>query len=346
MIVDMLSERYESAYDYAVDYDPHSALIVRVGDELLLFDPFARVMTVLNNYSNSTSPYTKINRLREALVVQPALETTINLDAYLTTYEWAENMAMAIRLMHQEVLPAKDRWRHALTYSVETNDIQPLLDVLQTISPFGEESFTQFFSASSFTTSKLRKYLSSEEPLIDKADDLIAYIQDISSNIAEDIIRESLAKQIFWLKKYDEDLMKKCLTRCATDERYFVDRVDDLVMWPYRLMLFALQDSWSDTYRSGADHLHVAVELGNLEHRVGSTALLDASYALDRPLPMSFWSRQSSSQLPWLYAAQAEATGYESAVGIEVYGRLRRVLEVMNWRYRQIVGIIYSPERK
>lgn len=337
----MLVKRRDSAQRLANDWDPHSALLCTIGETTILFDPYQDLNVVL-----MTGQQAVLADIRDLHTRHAGLEVLYNPDPSLNHYLWTDNMEISFDLLTAEDSVSPIRWKNALDYSIADASVGPLIDVIKSTWSSGRDIIS-LLSAGGFVEARALTgdHLSDEATKEMSVEELFVYVEQQKKKESEMLLLESLAQQIFWLKEYDENEIIKCLIRCSEDERYYQRRLEDLELWSKRLILFAAQRAWHDVRTTNIALPHLTLEVGNLEHRVGVTSLLDVSYGLGYRLPISFWATQTSSQLPWLYEQQSEAWKDESTTGQEVSKKLHRVMRLLNWRYRLITGIIYSdPE--
>jgi hypothetical protein len=340
----MIARRRDSAMRLCDDWDPHSIVIVRVGEIYMMCDPY-------QNNSTAEQVTSSFEVVTDLLVQQPAAECIYNPDPHFRSWETASRGLNAIESIFRLNAVTRLRWAHALHYAIQDGSTLPIRGVLDSVV----EQFSNvldipvdlpfFLAASGIFENAALTFIGSIGDVDVSDDELDLKLRKRVRTYLSNFVADSLAKQVFWLKGFSQDGILNCLIRAGEDDAYFERRVDDLMLWPYRLMLAALQEAWHSARDDGVRLPHTTLEIGTLSHRVGATALLDVSYGLNEPLPMSFWASQTSSQLPWLYAAQASARSSETTTGQAVYDELACAIRASYWRYRQILGIIYSqPE--
>lgn len=330
-----LKRQAETSYKQVYDYDPHSALLVEVKGDWFLYDPYAALQLAFRDESAAN-----MSLWREQLTTHPGLEFIAYPDSAISyAYNFEVNMMLLDWILRD--MPSIGRWRKALDTAIVFNDPDTLLQVFEVEEDETGERQKMDLSRVLRNTSLLtHKFMTRTEE--DTPDEEYAAI---IASISDGFVKDSLAKQVFGLKRYSESKLKKCLERCVYDDRYRNDRVEDLYIWPMRAFLSALQD-----YRILLDEWpgeempyqpsHHSLEVGNLEHRVGSVALLDVSYGLGYELPLSFWTAQTSSQLPWLYHSLTGMRQDGSAVDRRLSDTLLDIICIDYSLYRQIAYIV------
>lgn len=318
----------------AENWDPHSCVIFTVGDATTLLDPYQ-----LMNIGLSETDSTRMQSVQELTDKYRTAEIT-HIPSPLMVHEYRSAVMQYGYERIRKNMPSAPSWVKALDYSIMSGDVQPLYQLLE--RGYKTESlggYIELIMAAGVIDPFIEEY--ANDSLEHGYELTEAEIYRLSHTMARNLVMNSLASHVFRISLKKGDTFEACLARCEKDDRYRERVAEDLFNWPWRMFLNAIQDVayYGDNY-GVESHPHTALEVGNLDHRVGACSLLDVSYGLGQDLPMSFWATQTSSQLPWLYSEQARKAETESQVGKMAMAVVRSYLQVEPYRYRQIAALI------
>jgi hypothetical protein len=310
------------------DYDPHASVGYRIGAVWVLYDYYTK--TIFDTFDRD-SDQELLDFISKNVDVFPSTVAMIEPD----TKQFLSAVSLLVKRSAQTLVdryPSRDRLRNALHYAILNASMEPIIEVVE--SSLGTSIFDLLRNTNLFEHRITHMLQSTDHPELCNED-------QIAREIIARFINSALRDQVFQEASRSASWHIVALGRAQRDEVYFERVLDCLEAWPHFLLLRAVQTARNDiSFKPNFNIPHNFVEVGNIDHSIGLFSLLDVCKGLGMHIPLSWWTAQSSSQLPWYDEVLSEIPFETNSIDYSIEKSVRERVMWDDSYYAVISGIV------